>query len=334
MNKIHVIAEAGLNHNGKLKQAYKLVDIAKNAGADFVKFQTSIPELHISKFAKQAKYQLKNSRKEKTQLRMIKKIVLTYEEFKKIKKYCKKKKIEFLSTPFDLRSIDFLKNLKMKYFKIPSGEITNLPYLIKVGKMKKKIILSTGMANMKEISKALRILTSNGTKKKNITVLQCNTEYPTPICDANIKAMLTIKEKFKVQVGYSDHTEGIEASLAAVALGAKIIEKHFTLNKNFSGPDHKASATGVELKKMVESIKKISIALGDGIKKISKSEKKNLKIARNSIVALKNIEKGEKFTFKNLTVKRPGTGISPMKFYKIVGRKSKYSFLKDQLIKL
>ena len=334
MNQVIIIAEAGLNHNGKLKLAYKLVDVAKKCGADFIKFQTSIPELHISKFAKKANYQIKNWKKRGSQLQMIQKISLTYNDFKKLKKYCNKKKIEFLSTPFELKSIDFLKSLNMKYFKIPSGEITNLPYLIKVAKLKKKVILSTGMANLLEIKKALKVLTSNGTIKKNITVLQCNTEYPTPLRDANVKAMLTIKKKFKVNVGYSDHTEGIESSLAAAALGASILEKHITLNKNLKGPDHKASINPKELKKMIEGVRKITIALGDGVKKISSSEKKNIEIARTSIVAAKEIKKGEKFTTKNLTIKRPGNGISPMKLFKIVGKFAKRSFLEDELIKL
>ncbi len=266
--------------------AYKLVDVAKKCGADFVKFQTSVPKLHISKFAKKANYQIKNRKKKESQLQMIQKLSLSYNDFRKIKKYCKKKKIEFLSTPFDLRSIDFLKSLNMKYFKIPSGEITNLPYLMKVAKLKKKVILSTGMANLIEIREALRILTSYGTKKENITVLQCNTEYPTPLRDANIKAMLTIKKIFKVNIGYSDHTEGIESSLAAAALGAKIIEKHITLNKKLLGPDHKASINPEELKKMIEGVRKITVALGNGIKKASLSEKKNIKIVRTSIVVL------------------------------------------------
>ena len=334
MNRIIIIAEAGVNHNGKLKLAYKLVDVAKECGADFIKFQTSIPKLHISKFAKKANYQIKNWKKRVSQLQMLQKISLTYNDFKKLKKYCNKKKIEFLSTPFELKSIDFLKSLNMKYFKIPSGEITNLPYLIKVAKLKKKVILSTGMANLLEIKKALKVLTSNGTIKKNITVLQCNTEYPTPLRDANVKAMLTIKKKFKVNVGYSDHTEGIESSLAAAALGASILEKHITLNKNLKGPDHKASINPKELKKMIEGVRKITIALGDGVKKISPSEKKNIKIARTSIVAAKEIKKGEKFTTQNLTIKRPGNGISPMKLFKIVGKFAKRSFLEDELIKL
>ena len=334
MNRALIIAEAGPNHNGKLKLAYELVDLAKKCGADFVKFQTSIPELHISRFAQKAKYQIKNTRSKGSQLEMIKKITLSYGQFRLLKNYCKKKNIEFLSTPFDLKSIDFLKSLKMKYFKIPSGEITNLVYLQKVGRLKKKIILSTGMANMKEIRDALKVLTSSGTKKKNITVMQCNTEYPTPIKDANLKAMLTIKKKFRVNVGYSDHTEGIEASLAAVALGAKVIEKHFTLNKNMIGPDHKASIVEKELINLVQGTRKISFALGDGIKRVSSSEKRNIKIARNSLVAAINIKKGNKFTMKNIIAKRPGTGISPMKLFRVIGKIAKKDFTRDELIKL
>ena len=334
MKKVILIAEAGPNHNGKLKLAYKLVDIAKKCGADFVKFQTSIPEMHISRFAQKARYQIKNTKKGGGQLEMSKKISLTYGEFIKVKKYCKKKKIEFLSTPFDLGSVDFLKNFKMKYFKIPSGEITNLPYLIKVGKLKKKVILSTGMANMKEIATALKILIKNGTSKKNITVMQCNTEYPTPFKDVNLRAMLTIKKKFKVDIGYSDHTEGIEASLAAVALGAQIIEKHFTISKKFIGPDHKASITESELHNLSQGIKKISLSLGSKEKRITPSETKNLIIARNSLVAAKNIKKGEKFTENNLAVKRPGDGISPMKLFQVVGKIAKKNFVRDELIKI
>ena len=334
MSRVIVIAEAGQNHNGKLKMAYKLIDVAKRCGADFVKFQTSIPKLHVSKFAKKANYQMKNWKKKESQLQMLQKISLTYQDFKKIKKYCGKRKIEFISTPFDLKSIDFLKSLNMKYFKIPSGEITNLPYLIKIAKLKKKVILSTGMANLKEIKDAFNILISYGTKKKNITILQCNTEYPTPLRDANVRAMLTIKKIFKVNIGYSDHTEGIESSLAATALGAKILEKHITLNKKLPGPDHKASANPKDFRKMVEGIRKITVALGDGVKKVSSSEKKNLKIARTSIVAVKKIKKGEVFTNKNLAIKRPGNGISPMKFYKVVGKIAKKIFLEDEIIKL
>ena len=334
MSRVIIIAEAGPNHNGKLNLAFKLVDVAKKCGADFIKFQTSIPELHISKFTKKANYQLKNTPRKETQLQMAKKITLTYDQFLKLNKYCRRKKINFLSTPFDLKSINFLNNLNMKYFKVPSGEITNLPYLLKIAKLKKKVILSTGMSNIREIGEALKVLTQNGIPKKNITVMQCNTEYPTPLRDANLRAMLTIQQKFGVSIGYSDHTEGIEAALAAVAMGAKIIEKHITLSKSLIGPDHKASITKKELKKMIDGIRKVELALGDGIKRASSSEKKNIKIARNSIVAARNIKKGEKFTNKNLVMKRPGDGISPMKLFTVLGKIAKKNFVEDELIKL
>ena len=334
MDQVIVIAEAGPNHNWKIKLAYKLVDLAKNSGADFVKFQTSIPEAHISQFAKKAKYQIKNTDKKQSQLEMSKKMTLSYEQFKLLKRYCKKKNIKFISTPFDLKSIDFLKKFNMEYFKIPSGEITNLPYLIKIAKLKKKVILSTGMSTLKEVGNAINVLNSYGTLKKKITVLQCNTEYPSPLKDTNLKAMICMKKKFGVEIGYSDHTEGIEASLAAVALGARIIEKHLTINKKLPGPDHKASITGKEFKKMVNGIKKIEVALGSHIKKPSLSEIKNIKIARNSIVAAKNIKKGEKFTIRNLAIKRPGSGISPMNFFKVIGKTAKKNFNYDELIKL
>jgi len=333
-NKVIIIAEAGQNHNGKIRNAYKLVDIAKNCGADFIKFQTSIPELHISKFAKKAKYQKINSPNSKTHLEMSKKLALKYKDFLKIKKYCEKRKIDFLSTPAESKSINFLKTFKMKYFKIGSGEVNNLLYLTKIGKLKKKVILSTGMSTMSEIKRAINILTWNGTRKKNIIVLQCNSEYPTPFKDANIKAMITIKKKFGVNVGFSDHTKGIEASLAAVALGAKVIEKHITIDKKLLGPDHKASINPKELKEMVRSIRNISIALGNGKKIITNSERKNIKIVRPSIVAASEIKKGERFSRKNLTVKRPGTGISPMKFFKIIGKTAKRNFIEDEIIKV
>ena len=334
MSGVIVIAEAGPNHNGKISLARKLIDMAKDCGTDFIKFQTSIPELHISRFAKKANYQSKNTSRRETQLQMAKKNSLTFDQFRQLKKYCKKKRINFLSTAFDLKSIDFLNKLNMKYFKIPSGEITNYPYLSKIGKLKKKIILSTGMATMQEIGEALKVLTKHGLSKKKITVMQCNTEYPTPLRDANLRAMITIKEKYGVPIGYSDHTEGIEAVLAAVAMGAKIIEKHITLNRNLPGPDHKASITKKELKMMIDGIKKVEIALGNGVKKASSSEKKNIKIARNSIVAAKNIKKGEKFTNKNLIMKRPGNGISPMKLFTVLGKIAKKNFVEDELIKL
>lgn len=334
MQKTKIIAEVGPNHNGNLKLAYKLVDMAKECGADYVKFQTSIPSDHISKFAKKAKYQKINTKGNNTQLKMANKLILSFSDFIKLRSYCLKKKIKFLSTPFGLRSIDFLKRFKMDYFKIPSGEITNILYLTKIAKLKKKIIISTGMANMKEIADALKILTKNGTSKKNITVLHCNTEYPTPLKDANLKAMLSIKRKFKVRVGYSDHTLGVEAAIAAAALGAEVIEKHITLNKNMSGPDHKASIQKNEFKKMIQTIRNTKIALGTGIKKPTNSEKKNINIARNSIVAARKINKGEKFSYGNLGVKRPGNGISPMKIKKVIGRKAKRKFNFDEIITL
>jgi N,N'-diacetyllegionaminate synthase len=239
-----------------------------------------------------------------------------------------------LSTAFDLKSIDFLKTLKMKFFKIPSGEITNLPYLQKIGKLKQKVLISTGMSNLNEISQAIKILVKNGTKKKYITVMQCNTEYPTPLRDVNLRAMQTIKKKFKIDIGYSDHTLGIDASLWAVAMGAKVIEKHITLNKSLKGPDHKASIEEKDLKLLVNKIKLLEIALGNGEKKVTKSEKRNLTIARNSLVANCDIKKGEKFTIKNVTAKRPGNGISPMKINLVLGRIAKRNFKYDQLIKI
>ena len=335
MNKVIIIAEAGPNHNGKIKNAFKLIDIAKRCGADFIKFQTSKPENHISKFAKKANYQFKNtSKKNSSQLQMSKKMTLSYKDFDQVYKYCKKKKINFLSTAFDLESIDFLRRFKMKYIKIPSGEITNLPYLIKVAKLKKKILLSTGMSNSREISKAIQILIKNGSSKNKITVLQCNTEYPTPLSDVNLKAMKFMSKKFKTNVGYSDHTLGIEASLAAVAMGAKVIEKHFTISKKLKGPDHKASLEENELKQLIQGIRNVEVVIGKEEKKLTKSEKKNINIARNSIVAASKIKRDEKFTKLNITIKRPGNGISPMKYFEVLGKKAKKNFIKDELIKI
>jgi N,N'-diacetyllegionaminate synthase len=265
---------------------------------------------------------------------MAKKIILSYNEFKKLNLYCKKKKIKFLSTAFDLKSINFLKKFNMDFFKIPSGEITNYMYLEEIGKIKKKVVLSTGMANLNEISDAIKILVRKGTKKKNITVMHCNTEYPTPMNDVNLKAMVTIKNKLKVDVGYSDHTEGTDVPPAAVALGASIIEKHVTLDKSMRGPDHKASLTEKELDLMVKRIRKTETLLGTSVKKITQSEKRNIKIARNSLVAKKYIKKGQRFSLENLTAKRPATGISPMKIKKIIGKKAKKNFIYDELIKI
>ena len=330
--KTLIIAEVGPNHNGSLKLAYKYIDVCKKIGADIVKFQTSVPHLHISKFAEMAKYQIKNCNFKSSQLRMAEKISLPLEDFIKLKKYCSKKKIGFLSTPFDINSINLLNKIKLKCFKIPSGEITNLPYLREIGKLNKKIIISTGMSNVKEIKKAIQILIKNGTKRNNISILHCNTEYPTPFRDVNLRAMNTLKKKFRCPVGYSDHTIGIEIPIAAVALGANIIEKHITLNRNMKGPDHKASIEPKDFEKMIKGIRIIEKSLGNGIKKPSLSEKKNIPIARKSIVAAKKIKKGEIFTIKNLTVKRPGTGLSPMLWDKILGKKSLKNYIEDQLI--
>ena len=290
--KVFIIAEAGVNHNGDVNLAKKLIDAAVEVGSDAVKFQTFKAEQVISKFAEMAEYQKKNLGKEESQLEMVKKLELKYEDFRYLKSYCHDKGIMFLSSPFDIDSVRFLKDLGLTIFKIPSGEITNYPLLREIGSYRKEVILSTGMASLGEIESALDVLIENGTERKNITVLHCNTEYPTPFEDVNLKAMLTIKEAFKVKVGYSDHTLGIEVPIAAAALGATVIEKHFTLEKSLPGPDHKASLEPHELKSMVKAIRNIERALGNGIKKPSKSEIKNINIARKSIVTKINIKKG------------------------------------------
>jgi len=331
-NKVFIIAEAGVNHNGHLELAKKLVDIACEAGVDAVKFQTFKAKNLVSKSAKMADYQKENLKKETSQYEMLKQLELGFDEFIELKKYCNEKNIIFLSTPFDDESIEFLDNLGLEIFKIPSGEITNLPYLRKIGKSQKKVILSTGMSNLCDIENALNVLLEAGTKKENITILHANTEYPTPKEDVNLKAMLTIKEAFKVDVGYSDHTLGIEIPIAAVAMGASVIEKHFTLDKTMSGPDHKASLEPHELKAMTKAIRNIEIAFGDGIKKPSKSETKNIEIARKSIVAKCNIKKGEIFSEKNLTTKRPANGISPMRWDEVIGKVANKDYEEDERI--
>ncbi|CUU79826.1 general stress protein 14 (GSP14) [Campylobacter hyointestinalis subsp. hyointestinalis] len=332
MNKIFIIAEAGVNHNGSLELAKKLIDEAVVAGADAVKFQTFKAELCISKNADKAEYQKQTTDKNESQFDMIKKLELNEYAHTELIKYCKIKNIMFLSTPFDLQSVDLLNGFGLEIFKIPSGEITNLPYLRKIASLNKKVILSTGMANLGEIEAALEILTKNGTAKENITVLHANTEYPTPFCDVNLKAMLTIRGAFGVKVGYSDHTPGIEVPIAAVALGATVIEKHFTLDKTMPGPDHKASLEPSELQSMVKAIRNIEIALGDGIKKASSSESKNKPIARKSIVAKCDIKKGDLFSESNLTIKRPGSGISPMRWDKVIGLRATRDYKEDELI--
>jgi len=335
MNKTFIIAEAGVNHNGKLELAYKLIDTAAETGADAVKFQTFKAEAVVSKSAPKADYQVETTKNTESQYEMIKNLELDFETHKKLILYCKKKNIKFLSSPFDLESIELLDKLGLDTFKIPSGEIINLPYLRKIALYNKKVIMSTGMANLGEIEAALEVLINYGTKKENITVLHCNTEYPTPIEDVNLKAMLTIKSAFPgISVGYSDHTLGIEIPIAAVAMGATVIEKHFTLDKNMEGPDHKASLESTELKSMVRAIRNIEKALGNGIKQPSPSELKNKKIVRKSVVAAKDIKKGEKFSENNLAVKRPGTGISPMRWDEVIEEKAIRDFKEDELIEL
>ena len=329
---VFIIAEAGVNHNGSITLAKKLIDVASKAGADAVKFQTFKAEKLVAKNAQKASYQKETTDAEESQFAMIKKLELDLDTHQKLIDYCKVKKIMFLSTPFDLESVDMLNDLGLSIFKIPSGEITNLPYLRKIGALNKKVVLSTGMATMDEVGDALDILINAGTLKENITVLHANTMYPTPMEDVNLNAMLSIKEKFNVRIGYSDHTLGIEVDIAAVAMGAKVIEKHFTLDKSMDGPDHQASLEPDELIAMVKSIRNIELALGDGIKKPSKSEKPNIKVARKSIVAQKKIKKGEIFTEDNITVKRPGDGISPMKWDEVLGSVANRDYEQDELI--
>ncbi|HEC1546684.1 TPA: N-acetylneuraminate synthase [Campylobacter upsaliensis] len=330
MKKVLIIAEAGVNHNGDINLAKKLIEQAAKAGADVVKFQTFKANSCVSVSAKKAKYQLETTAKEESQLEMIQKLELSYESHFELMKHCKKHGIAFLSTPFDLESVEFLRGLDLPYFKIPSGEITNLPYLKAVAKCKKRVLLSTGMANLGEIEAALTILRKNGTR--NITLLHCNTEYPTPFEDVNLNALKTLKEAFKLEVGYSDHTEGIVASLGAVALGAVVIEKHFTLDKTMEGPDHRASLEFEELRALCKGIRELEKALGSGIKKASKSEAKNKIIARKSLVAKREIQKGEKFSIDNLTTKRPGSGISAMRYEEYLGKRALKTYKKDELI--
>lgn len=334
MSKVLIIAEAGVNHNGNIDIAKKLVDVAAESGADIVKFQTFKSENCVSKNAQKAEYQLQTTNKQESQLDMIKKLELDLETHNILISYCKQKNIEFLSTPFDIESVDLLHNLGLEIFKIPSGEITNLPYLRKIGKYNKQVILSTGMANLGEIESAIAVLVDSGTKRENITLLQCNTEYPTPFADVNLKAMKSLKKAFRLPVGYSDHTPGIAIPLAAVGMGAKVIEKHFTLDKNMEGPDHKASLEPCELKAMVQSIREIELALGDGIKQTSASEAKNKPIARKSIVANCAIKKGEILSESNLYTKRPAGGISPMEWDKVIGTKAVRDFEPDEMIEL
>lgn len=330
MGKTFIIAEAGDNHNGSRELAFRLIDKAVEAGADCVKFQTFITEEIISKRAEKAEYQKAATGSDESQYQMVKKLELSFEQFRELQKYAEERAITFLSTPFDIPSVEFLDSINIPCFKIPSGEITNLPYLIKIAETGRDVIMSTGMAELNEIESAINILREHGSG--DISLLHCNTEYPTPYEDVNLRAMLTLKEKFGVRVGYSDHTQGIEVPIAAVALGAEIIEKHFTLDHNMEGPDHKASLEPDELKQMVDGIRKTEKALGNGIKTASPSEKKNIQIARKSIVARRDIIKGEILTEENLAVKRPGNGISPMRWYEVIGTKAIRDFSEDEMI--
>jgi N,N'-diacetyllegionaminate synthase len=333
MNRVLIIAEAGVNHNGQLGLAEKLVDVAAEAGVDYVKFQTFKADKIVSRSAKKAEYQMANMHdNDDSQYDMLKKLEMNDNMHRHLIHYCNKKGIRFLSTPFDLDSISYLESLGIRLGKIPSGELTNLPFLRKMSRSFDELILSTGMSTMKEIEEAILALKDTGFDTTKLSILHCNTEYPTPMQDVNLNAMLSIRDKFGVRIGYSDHTLGIEVPVAAVAMGAQIIEKHFTLDKNLPGPDHKASLEPSELIAMVKAIRNIEKALGDATKEPSPSEMKNMAIARKSIIALKNIRKGEVLSEENITVKRPGTGISPMKWDAVIGTKAIRDFSADELI--
>ena len=327
MKKTFIIAEAGVNHNGSFELAMQLVDEAVDAGIDCIKFQTFKAENLVNKNAQKAEYQIENTKNNDSQYKMLKDLELSFEDFKQLKNYCDSKKIMFLSTPFDLESADFLNDLNMEIFKVPSGEITNLPYLRKINSFGKKVILSRGMSTLNEIQDALNVL-----KDCEVSLLHCTTEYPCPYDNVNMNAMLTIKEHFGLPVGYSDHTQGTEIPVMAVSMGAEIIEKHFTLDKTMEGPDHKASLEPHELKQMVKSIRNVEKAFGSGEKIPQESEKKNIEIARKSIVAKIDIKAGEKFTEENLTVKRPGNGISPMKWDELIGVFAIKDYKADEII--
>ena len=327
-----IIAEAGVNHNGSIDRAKKMIDVAAEAGADFVKFQTFRTEALVTRTAEKAAYQKCSPAKEESQFNMLKKLELDRAAHEELIQYCEQKGTRFLSTAFDHDSIDLLAELNIPFYKIPSGEITNMPYLRHVGHMGKPVVMSTGMATLEEVHAALHILMKAGVEKDQIIVLHCNTEYPTPMADVNLKAMLTMRDELEVAVGYSDHTLGIEISVAAAAMGATLIEKHFTLDRTLPGPDHVASLEPEELKAMVKAVRNIEKAMGDGVKRPSLSERKNIPIARESIVAKKLIKKGELFTDENLITKRPGIGISPMEWDNIVGKISNDNYKVDDLI--
>ena len=334
ITKTLIIAEAGVNHNGDLNKAKELIDVAAESGADLVKFQTFSAKSLVTRSAAKAEYQKQAGPGEETQFEMLSRLELSREDHQELFSYCQEKNIGFCSTGFDEESVAFLLELGINVIKIPSGDITNYPYLKYVGGLGLPIILSTGMSNLGEIEAALAVLMDAGTDRSNITVLHCNTEYPTPCSDVNLRAMNTIQQAFDVAIGYSDHTLGIEVPVAAVALGASVIEKHFTLDRNLPGPDHKAALEPDELKDMVTAIRNIELALGSSIKTPSPSESKNKAIGRRSIIATKRIEKGEQFTVENLSVKRPGTGISAMRWEEVLGRKASRCFEIDEMIEL
>ena len=331
-DKVFIIAEAGVNHNGNFDCAKQLVNVAAESGADAVKFQTFISENCVSKWADKAKYQMETTGKTETQLDMIRKLELSFAEFTELKIYCESKNIIFMSTPFDIDSANFLYKMNLDVLKIPSGEITNYPLIKRIGEFRKRVIMSTGMCNLFEIRSAIEVLQGQGTQ--SISLLHCNTQYPTPMKDVNLRAMLQLKEEFNLPIGYSDHTMGVEVPIAAVAMGASIIEKHFTLSKDMEGPDHRASLEPFELKNMVECIRNIEKALGKKEKKVTNSEKENLYIARKSIVAAMPIRAGEVFTKENLTVKRPGMGISPMRWNEVIGKIANKNYEADEMIQL
>lgn len=332
MSKVFIIAEAGVNHNGEWEIARKLVDVAVKAGADAVKFQTFKAERLVCKNAEKANYQKATTDQAESHFDMLKKLEMSEEMHNELIDYCRERGILFLSTPFDIGSVEYLTGLGIDIIKIPSGEITNYPYLRKIAQTAKRVILSTGMSNLEEVRDAVEVL--RGYVNKEIAVLHCNTEYPTPFTDVNLKAMLTIQDELGVTVGYSDHTPGIEIPIAAVAMGAQIIEKHFTLDRTMDGPDHKASLEPQELRAMVRAIRNVEMALGNGVKVPSKSEEMNIGVVRKSIVAKREIKRGEVFTEDNLVTKRPGTGISPMKWNELIGTIANKDYKEDELIEL
>ena len=333
LHPVFIIAEAGVNHNGDLQLAKQLIDVAADAGADAVKFQTFTAETLVSLSAPKADYQKQTTATDESQFAMLKKLELDHAAHLSLREHCRQRNIQFLSSAFDLDSIDSLVELGMDIFKIPSGEITNLPYLRKIGQLGKPAILSTGMATVAEIEAAVQVLLAAGCRKEQLTLLHCNTEYPTPMPDVNLRAMLTMAETFGLAVGYSDHTLGIEVPIAAVAMGASVIEKHITLDHSLPGPDHRASLEPHQLQEMVRAIRNIEQALGDGIKQPTASELKNRPIARKSIVAKRPIKQGKLLSEQNLTVKRPGTGISPMEWDSLIGTSARKDFQIDEEIR-